>query len=113
MYAFCTSENPKDLIMTYFSRVTGAISLRVAALVLAACSASSPGVRTYEGAALDSSRAAVRLKPGDIKIEQVDGKPTKTYLLDNLEMNYELLPGPHTIVFRYNKVWAIAGAKRE
>lgn len=99
--------------MTYFSRVTSVIALLAAVLALAACSASSRVVRTHDGPAQDASQVAVLFKPGDIKIEEVDGKPVKTYLFDNLEMNYELLPGPHTVVFRYNKVWAISGVKRD
>ncbi len=97
--------------MSLFLRVLRPWALAlVASLTLAACS-SSPVVRTYEGEVREATEVARVLKAGDLEIVQIDGKAQKSYLLDNDAMEYELLPGTHTIVFRYSKLWALPGNK--
>ena len=98
--------------MAFFSRFASVVAILLAIVTLAACSASSRVVRTYEGEALDASRVARLLKPQDIEILSVDGKETKSFLMDNLAMTYELVPGQHTVVFRYSTLWSIPGKKQ-
>lgn len=75
-------------------------------LFFAACTASQRVVKTYEGPTLPEDELARLEVPEDIKIVQIDGIQQKTYLLDNLALTYSLLPGEHSIVYRYASIWA-------
>jgi len=101
----------KELIMPLFLRFLRPWVLALlASLTLTACG-STPVVRTYEGDVRDVSEVARVLKADDLEIVEIDGKAQKSYLLDNDAMEYELLPGAHTVVFRYSKLWALPGNK--
>lgn len=97
--------------MALSSRMGRIVALVVVMASLAACTATSRVVRTYDGEARDAAQVATLFKPGDIKIESVDGVAVKTYLLDSLEMVYEILPGERTVAFRYEAIWATPGRK--
>lgn len=73
-------------------------------LVLVGCS-TGYSVKTYEGA-VDEQSIAVLKVPEDLNLVAWDGEPMKAYLLENLAIDYKILPGPHTAIFRYSGVWA-------
>lgn len=97
--------------MAFSSRMGRVVALVVALATLAACTAASRVVRTYEGEARDAAQVATLFKPADIEIDSIDGVPVKSYLLDSLEMIYEILPGERTVAFRYKSIWATPGRK--
>src|SRR5690554_7622075 len=101
----------QGLIMAFSSRMGRMVALVFVVTTLVACTATSRVVRTYDGEARDAAQVATLFKPGDIKIESVDGVPVKSYLLDSLEMVYEILPGERTVAFRYDAIWATPGRK--
>jgi len=101
----------QGLIMAFSSRMGRMVALVFVITTLVSCTAKSRVVRTYDGEARDAAQVATLFKPGDIKIESVDGVPVKSYLLDSLEMVYEILPGERTVAFRYDAIWATPGRK--
>lgn len=75
-------------------------------MVFAGCSSTLSTVQTWEGDSLEASQVAVLEAPGQIQVTEVNGREVKTYLMDDLALNYELLPGTNTVVFRYKTIWA-------
>ncbi len=80
---------------------------------LAACTASSRVVRSYEGPALQQEQVSRLEVPADIRVLSIDGQKQKDYLLENLSLTYELVPGRHTIVYRYESLWSRPGVGGE
>jgi hypothetical protein len=98
----CIKKNDDEGVLMGIGRFIGLVSL----LTLGGCSASSMIVRSYDGDALPSQQVARVVVPADIKLESIDGKEQKQYLLDSLALTYEMLPGSHTLVYRYSEIWA-------
>lgn len=83
-------------------------------VILAACSASSRVIKTYEGVSPEESQVARLQTPASIKLLSIDGERQTIYLAKNIGLNYELLPGDHTIVYQYASIWAVPrGVDRE
>ena len=76
--------------------------------LLSGCSA-SPTVRTWDGPSRDSSQLAVLHAPENVKLLSVDGKSMDSYLLQDLAVDYTLLPGSHVLVYKYRSIWATHG----
>lgn len=72
---------------------------------LAGCGSTFKRVQTWEGPSAEPEQVAVLNKPGSIKIISVNGKEMNTYMMDDIELNYELLPGENTVVFSYKTIW--------
>lgn len=91
-------------------RQTGRVTLLLlsisGALVLAGCSNSMARVQTWDGAKAEPGQVAVLKTPGEIKVQSVNGRRTGNFLLDDLELDYELLPGRNEVVFTYETIWA-------
>ena len=81
-------------------------------VLLAGCSSTMSNVQTWEGDAVDSSQAAVLESPGEIRVQQVNGRNLGNFLMDDLALNYELLPGENQVVFTYKTIWAKSGVVR-
>lgn len=79
----------------------------VASLLLSACG-SSPlkSIQTWEGQAAEPGQVAVLKAPGDITVRSVNGREVGNFLMDDLALDYELLPGRNTIVFVHETIWA-------
>ncbi|PID43210.1 MAG: hypothetical protein CSB48_06805 [Proteobacteria bacterium] len=73
-------------------------------LLLVGCSSNT--INVYDGDTLPNDQVAILHATGDIDIVAIDGKPMKKYLLSDLDIDYHLLPGPHTVILRYSGVWA-------
>lgn len=82
-----------------------------AALVLAGCSSTMGNVKTWEGEA-DESRTAVLKAPAEIKVQQVNGRSQTNFLMDDLALDFDLLPGENHVVFTYKTIWAKSGVVR-
>ncbi len=82
-----------------------------ALVVLAGCSSAMSNVKTWEGDA-DDSQTAVLKAPFEIKIQQVNGRRLTNFLMDDLALDFELLPGENQVVFTYKTIWAKSGVVR-
>lgn len=76
------------------------------ALVVAGCSSTLTRIQTWEGAAADDGAVAVLRAPGEIQVSQVNGRDVGNFLMDDLALDYELLPGRNVVVFKYKTIWA-------
>jgi len=81
-------------------------------LFLVGCSSTSL-VKTYDGPQVDPSRSAVLSVSDGIEVLSVNGKEVKKYLLPELDLNYQLLPGVNIVTFTHETLWAKAGKKEE
>lgn len=82
----------------------------IAALVLmSGCSSSMTRVQTWDGAAQDASQIAVLEAPGTINVQAVNGRSMTRFLIDDLSLDYELLPGENQVLFTYKTIWAKSG----
>jgi uncharacterized protein YccT (UPF0319 family) len=78
-------------------------------ILLSGCSSSMTRVQTWDGAAADASQVAILEAPGTIRVEEVNGRAVPRFLVENLSLSYELLPGENQIVFTYRTIWARSG----
>ncbi|MEQ9544439.1 MAG: DUF2057 family protein [Marinobacter sp.] len=80
----------------------------LAASFLAGCASSLTRVQTWEGEADAEGRALLKA-PGEIKVTRVNGRSMSNFLMDDLALNYDLLPGENQVVFNYKTIWARTG----
>ncbi|WP_328185568.1 DUF2057 family protein [Marinobacter sp. OP 3.4] len=83
------------------------LKLLVAALaivVVSGCSTGMSRVQTWDGEA--SGEVAVLKAPSDVKLREVNGKKVGNFLMDDIAIDYELLPGTNTVVFTHKTIWA-------
>ncbi|MDX1634707.1 MAG: DUF2057 family protein [Marinobacter sp.] len=83
-----------------------AMTVVVLSMLLGACSSSLKRVQTWEGQAAQPGQVAVLKTPGDITVQSVNGREVGNFLMDDLALEYELLPGRNTIVFVHETIWA-------
>lgn len=83
--------------------------LAIAGLILlAGCSSTMSRVQTWDGTVENAEQVAVLAASGGIKVQEVNGKPMTNFLIDDLDVEYELLPGQNRIVFTYKTIWSKA-----
>ncbi|KAA1171675.1 DUF2057 domain-containing protein [Marinobacter salinexigens] len=76
---------------------------------LAACSSTMARVETWEGQPDSAANAATLKAPAAIKVAQVNGRSMTNYLMDDLALEYALLPGKNQVVFSHKSIWAKSG----
>lgn len=81
-------------------------------IFLAGCSSTSL-VKTYDGPKVDVSRSAVLSTSGGIEILSVNGQEVKSYLMPQLDINYQILPGQNSVIFTHETLWAKPGRKED
>jgi len=96
---------------------TGVASVRaglIALLVvtLAGCASSVSVVETWDGNPPGATNAATLEAPGEIRVTRVNGRPMGNFLMDDLALDYALLPGENEVVFVYKTIWAKSGVVR-
>lgn len=77
----------------------------IAALV--GCS-SATTLETWEGSPATAVNAATLKAPGAIQVSRVNGRSMTNYLMNDLALDYALLPGENQVVFTYKTIWAKA-----
>jgi uncharacterized protein YccT (UPF0319 family) len=87
------------------------VTLLIAGLVLAGCSSSMTRVQTWEGEAA-AEGSAVLEAPGEIRVTRVNGRSMGNFLMEDLALDYDLLPGKNQVVFSYKTIWAKSGVVR-
>ncbi len=95
-------------VLVFFKKTRHLVTAVTALVVLAGCSSTMSGVKTWEGDA-DASQAATLKAPSEIDVRQVNGQKLTNFLMDDLALDYELLPGENQVVFSYKTIWAKSG----
>lgn len=88
----------------------GLVALVVMSLV--GCASSVSVVETWEGNPAAASNAATLEAPGEIRVTRVNGRVMTNFLMDDLALDYALLPGETEVVFVYKTIWAKSGVVR-
>ncbi|MFC4260151.1 DUF2057 family protein [Marinobacter lacisalsi] len=84
----------------------------LAIVVVSGCSSTSMSrVQTWEGEA--SGDVAVLKVPSSVKLREVNGRKVGNFLMDDLAIDYELLPGTNIVVFTHKTIWAKSGVIRD
>lgn len=78
-------------------------------LALSGCASSMSVVETWEGSPDAAANAAVLKAPGEIVVTRVNGRVMSNFLMDDLALDYALLPGENEVVFVYKTIWAKSG----
>ncbi|PHQ23896.1 DUF2057 domain-containing protein [Marinobacter guineae] len=91
-----------------------AVSLRAGlaaslALFLVGCASSVSVVETWDGNPEAAERAATLKTPGEIRVVRVNDRSMTNFLMDDLALDYALLPGENEVVFVYKTIWAKTG----
>ncbi|MEX2476077.1 DUF2057 family protein [Marinobacter sp.] len=81
------------------------------ALLVSGCSSSMTRVQTWEGEATTAGSALLKA-PGEIRVASVNGRAMESFLMDDLALDYDLLPGETQVVFSSKTIWAKAGVVR-
>jgi uncharacterized protein YccT (UPF0319 family) len=74
--------------------------------VITGCSSGMSRVQTWEGTVENADQVAVLSSPGAINVREVNGQLMTSFLIDDLSIDYELLPGENRIVFVYKTIWS-------
>lgn len=75
-------------------------------VVIAGCSSSMTRIETWQGNPAQAANAATLIAPGEIRVTEVNGRSVGNFLMDDLALNYALLPGNNDVVFIYKTIWA-------
>ncbi len=78
-------------------------------LLIAGCASTLTRIDTWEGELPGSTEPAVLKAPGNIQVTRVNGKAMQNFLMDDLALDYGLLPGNNVVVFTYKTIWAKTG----
>lgn len=78
-------------------------------VALAGCASSLSRVETWEGDPAAAANAATLKTPGSIQVSRVNGRSMTNFLMDDLALDYALLPGENEVVFSYKTIWAKSG----
>lgn len=76
--------------------------------VITGCSSGISRVQTWEGTVENADQVAVLSAPGAINVKEVNGKAMTSFMIDDLSLDYELLPGENQVVFTYKTIWSKA-----
>ncbi|MGP4843797.1 DUF2057 family protein [Marinobacter sp. 1Y8] len=82
------------------------LMLALVVLGLAGCSGTLKNVQTWDGPSADSDQIGVLHAPANVNVSSVNGKQMSRYLMEDLALDYELLPGENTVVFTHQTIWA-------
>lgn len=98
-------------VSAFFNKARYLVAALSALVVLAGCSSTMSSVKTWEGDA-DDSQIAVLKAPSEITVQQVNGRKQTNFMMDDLALDFELLPGENQVVFTYKTIWAKSGVVR-
>lgn len=79
------------------------------AMALVGCASGVSVVETWEGNPQAAASAAKLKAPGEIRVTQVNGRDMTNFLMQDLALDYALLPGENQVVFVYKTIWAKTG----
>ncbi|WP_252738014.1 DUF2057 family protein [Marinobacter salexigens] len=76
---------------------------------LSGCSSALTKIETWDGEPAIALSAATLKAPSVIHVSRVNGRSMTNYLMDDLALDYALLPGENEVVFTYKTIWAKSG----
>jgi uncharacterized protein YccT (UPF0319 family) len=79
------------------------------ALAITGCASTMSRVTTWEGNPDEAAQAATLKAPGAIRVLKVNGRSMTNFLMDDIALDYALLPGQNQVVFTYKTIWAKKG----
>lgn len=79
---------------------------------LVGCASTVTQIETWNGSPPTAANAATLEAPGSIHVAQVNGQSVTNYMMDDLALDYALLPGDSEVVFTYKTIWAKSGVVR-
>ena len=85
------------------------VVMALALVSVAACSSTAARVDTWKGNPEAATQAATLKVPGSIEVIEVNGRAMTNFLMDDLALDYGLLPGENRVVFSYKSIWAKSG----
>lgn len=92
-------------VFQIFKKISLPFGVFIPFLILAGCAGGLSKVQTWEGEN-PGNEVAVLETPGDIRVTRVNGHSVTNFLLDDLDLDYELLPGSSRVEFVYRSIWA-------
>ncbi|MBW7473078.1 DUF2057 family protein [Marinobacter sp. M216] len=78
-------------------------------LAMAGCSSTLSRVETWDGEPAAAANAATLKAPGAIQVSRINGRNMSNFLMDDLPLDYALLPGENEVIFTYKTIWAKSG----
>ncbi|MBW0149414.1 DUF2057 family protein [Marinobacter arenosus] len=73
------------------------------------CSSTLTRVETWDGEPAAAANAATLKAPGSIQVSRINGRNMSNFLMDDLALDYALLPGENEVIFTYKTIWAKSG----
>jgi uncharacterized protein YccT (UPF0319 family) len=92
-------------VSLYFKRSLRLLASLALAAALVGCAGTLSRVQTWDGEAPEDGVAILETS-GEIRVTAVNDNSVTNFLLDDLDLDYELLPGKNRIVFLYRSIWA-------
>lgn len=99
-------------IFSYLKGKNRVVPLVLTILLVSGCSSSMSRIQTWQGEPADPSGVAVLETPGEIRVLRVNDRKMSNFLMDDLALSYELLPGENQVIFTYKTIWAKKGVVR-
>ena len=98
--------------MCHVYRVFKLVAL-VLSVTLVGCASSLTRVDAWQGNPEGAATPAVLKTPGEIQVAAINGRSMTRFMLDDLALDYGLLPGETEVVFTYKTIWARTGVVRD
>ncbi|WP_420195168.1 DUF2057 family protein [Marinobacter sp. GH_1] len=98
--------------MCHVSRVFKLVALMLS-VTLVGCASSLTRVDAWQGDPEGAATPAVLKAPGEIQVAAINGRSMTRFMLDDLALDYGLLPGETEVVFTYKTIWARTGVVRD
>lgn len=92
-----------------FKRVSQWLVAGFLLVTMAGCASSLTRIDTWEGDPDAAAQAATLKAPGAVNVARVNGRDMDNFLVDDLALDYGLLPGENEVVFTHKTIWAKSG----
>ncbi len=103
------SSAPERSLARRLKRLPQAMVAVMFAVSLAGCASTLTRVETWEGDPDAAARAATLKAPGPVDVTVVNSRSVSSFLVDDLPLDYALLPGENEVVFTHKTIWAKSG----
>jgi len=92
-----------------FKRVSQFLMAGFLLVTMVGCASSLTRIDTWEGDPDAAAQAATLKAPGAVNVARVNGRNMSSFLVDDLPLDYGLLPGDNEVVFTHKTIWAKSG----
>lgn len=102
-------STPAMSVAGSFKRVSRFLVAGLVLVTMVGCASSLTRIDTWEGAPEAAAQSATLKAPGAVNVARVNGRNMSNFLVDDLPLNYGLLPGENEVVFTHKTIWAKSG----